>query len=70
MENFDCLVLGATITGKSVGTFLCVHGGIGPSINTLQDIKNIDRFGEPEDKGPMWYVEIFYSKYLIFFKKN
>lgn len=49
MDSFDALPLGAVLNDQ----FLCIHGGISPSIKTLEDIKNIDRFKEPPQYGAM-----------------
>uniref|UniRef100_A0A914S9Q5 Serine/threonine-protein phosphatase n=1 Tax=Parascaris equorum TaxID=6256 RepID=A0A914S9Q5_PAREQ len=38
-EVFDCLSLSAVIAGK----VFCVHGGLSPSIQTLDQIRTIDR---------------------------
>jgi serine/threonine-protein phosphatase 2B catalytic subunit len=53
MALFDSFPLAATIAGSPLGTFLAVHGGIGPEITSIEDIESIDRFMEPPSSGPL-----------------
>nr|CAD7601911.1 unnamed protein product [Timema genevievae] len=48
-EIFDYLSLSAVIDGK----IFCVHGGLSPSIQTLDQIRTIDRKQEVPHDGPM-----------------
>lgn len=48
-EVFDYLSLSAIIDGK----IFCVHGGLSPSIQTLDEIRIIDRKQEVPHDGPM-----------------
>uniref|UniRef100_A0A9J7XXB8 Serine/threonine-protein phosphatase n=1 Tax=Cyprinus carpio carpio TaxID=630221 RepID=A0A9J7XXB8_CYPCA len=48
-EIFDYLSLSAIVDGK----IFCVHGGLSPSIQTLDQIRTIDRKQEVPHDGPM-----------------
>jgi serine/threonine-protein phosphatase 2B catalytic subunit len=52
MKCFDCLPLSACLNDK----FLCMHGGLSPDVEKIDDINDIDRFKEIPREGPMWYV--------------
>ena len=55
-EMFDYLVLGALI--PEAGVF-CVHGGLSPSFETLDEIRRIDRKREVPSEGP--FCDIMWS---------
>eukprot|EP01090_Pellita_catalonica_P019662 TRINITY_DN6767_c0_g2_i1.p1 TRINITY_DN6767_c0_g2~~TRINITY_DN6767_c0_g2_i1.p1 ORF type:complete len:558 (+),score=74.07 TRINITY_DN6767_c0_g2_i1:1-1674(+) len=65
---FDSLPLAATVQGKHTGKYLCLHGGIGPSLNSLDDIRKIDRFGEVPDAGAfcdILWADPFTDQYTV-----
>ncbi|EJD43398.1 Metallo-dependent phosphatase [Auricularia subglabra TFB-10046 SS5] len=49
MESFCTLPLAAIMNKQ----FLCIHGGISPELNTIDDLRNLDRFREPPTQGLM-----------------
>ena len=54
-EIFDLLQIAAVIDNK----VFCVHGGLSPDINSIDDIKNIHRKQEIPGKGPM--IDLLWS---------
>lgn len=49
MESFCTLPLGAVMNKQ----FLCIHGGLSPELQTLDDLRNLNRFREPPTHGLM-----------------
>lgn len=50
---FNSLPLCAVVKGNASGDFFAVHGGLSPSISTLDDIRTLNRFVEPPTEGPL-----------------
>jgi len=48
-DAFDFLPLCAVVDGR----YMCMHGGLSPSFQTMEDVRAIDRFREPPSEGPM-----------------
>jgi len=49
MDSFCAMPLAAKIDND----YLCIHGGISPHLEEIDDINNIDRFIEPPRSGFM-----------------
>ena len=55
MEAFDAMPLVADVNGD----YLCMHGGISPHMERLEDINNIQRFKEPPLEG--FFTDLLWS---------
>lgn len=51
-DMFDYLPLAAVVEGPH-GSIFATHGGLSPSLHTLDHIRVLDRFGEIPTEGPM-----------------
>ncbi|EJD43399.1 Metallo-dependent phosphatase [Auricularia subglabra TFB-10046 SS5] len=49
MDSFCALPLAAVMNKQ----FLCIHGGLSPELQTLDDLRSLDRFREPPTSGLM-----------------
>ena len=49
MDVFDLLPVSAVIDGK----VLCVHGGLSPHLNTLDQVRALPRGAELPQEGPL-----------------
>lgn len=49
MESFCTLPLAAIMNKQ----FLCIHGGLSPELNTIDDLRAVNRFREPPTHGLM-----------------
>jgi len=49
VDVFDCLCLSAVVDNS----VLCVHGGLSPSLDTIDQIQDLSRCMEPPHEGPM-----------------
>eukprot|EP00842_Homolaphlyctis_polyrhiza_P006030 jgi/Hompol1/6428/HPOL_002893-RA len=49
LESFCALPLGAIMNKQ----FLCIHGGLSPDLNTMEDLRHLNRFREPPTHGLM-----------------
>jgi len=55
-EFFQTLQIAAVVSGTPNGDCLCVHGGIGPELKTIDDFEAINRFCEIPKKTAFWDV--------------
>uniref|UniRef100_A0A7S4UPU1 Serine/threonine-protein phosphatase n=1 Tax=Paramoeba aestuarina TaxID=180227 RepID=A0A7S4UPU1_9EUKA len=52
MDLFDYLPLASVVTNKQ-GRFFCLHGGLSPSLQYIEEIDRIHRIEEVPETGPM-----------------
>lgn len=80
-EVFDYLALGAYITGSAggLGGVFCIHGGLSPDLETMDQIRAIDRkqevphegsmcdllWSDPEENVPAWAISPRGAGYLF-----
>ena len=47
ISSFEAMPIAAEVNGD----YLCMHGGVSPDLDLIEDINKIDRFIEPPLKG-------------------
>lgn len=47
IDSFEAMPIAADVNGD----YLCMHGGISPELNTIDDVNKIERFVEPPLQG-------------------
>ena len=48
-DAFDYLPLCAIVDGR----YMCMHGGLSPNLNSLDELKDLDRIRDPPEDGVM-----------------
>ena len=66
-DLFDFLPITALVDDA----LFCLHGGLSPAIDTLDNIRELDRVQEVPHEGPMcdvlWrYVLVYISVYILY----
>eukprot|EP01100_Stratorugosa_tubuloviscum_P012757 TRINITY_DN615_c0_g2_i1.p1 TRINITY_DN615_c0_g2~~TRINITY_DN615_c0_g2_i1.p1 ORF type:complete len:714 (-),score=361.37 TRINITY_DN615_c0_g2_i1:123-2264(-) len=51
--SFEKLPIAAVVQTQSLGKILCLHGGIGPDVRSIEQISNLNRFQEIPEFGAL-----------------